>query len=254
MTRAQAAVWRDSFSLARQALRATRDNWLAHGQLGAAFVVRGDLDMAIRHYLEALAIVPRHAPTHSNLGSVYAHAGRGAEALRHFRAAVEFDPRYAPAHLNLGLALEGAGQLEKSEEEYRRAIALDPDKPQAWNNLGSLLLAMGRVEESIDSYRAAIETDQTYADAHFNLGLALLRKGEPDAAAAGLGEASRIRPGDIPTQMVLGDTLLRVGRGVEAEQAYLGALAVDPGLQAARDSIERARSLSTGGIPPAGRR
>ena len=42
--------------------------------------------------------------------------------------------------------------------------------------------------------------------------------------------------------MVLGDTLLRLDRAGEAEQAYRAALAADPGLQAARDGIARARA------------
>jgi tetratricopeptide (TPR) repeat protein len=249
MARSQTAVWRDSFSLARHALRATRGNWLAHGQLATAAAAQGDLDTAQLHYLEALAIVPRHAPTHNNLGSVYAHAGRGDEALRHIRRAVELDPGYAPAHLNLAIVAAAAGNAGEAESAFRRAIALDPEAPHAWDGLGSLLLAGGRVSEAVEAYQGALARDPEYADARFNLGLALLRRGDAAAAAASLGEAARIRPGDIATQMVLGDTLLSLGRSGEAEQAYLGALAVDPRLQAARDGVARARALTPGRAP-----
>ena len=56
----QTTYWRDSQTLWTRTLRATNDNWLAHGNLGAALVDLGQLDAAAHEYHEAIRLRRLH--------------------------------------------------------------------------------------------------------------------------------------------------------------------------------------------------
>ncbi len=54
----QAGFWKNDFTLFSHALAVNQDDYVAHLNLGAAFMEKGDLDGAVRHYQEILRIRP----------------------------------------------------------------------------------------------------------------------------------------------------------------------------------------------------
>src|SRR5262249_9447222 len=84
----QIAVWRTTETLFGHALTVTRDNYLAHNNLGVALARKGDLDGAIRHYEEAIRISPRYAIAMNSLGLALARQGKLDEALAKFSEAL----------------------------------------------------------------------------------------------------------------------------------------------------------------------
>src|SRR5947209_11981915 len=70
LTRDQIRYWRDSEPLFRHALLVTRNNHLAHAQLGAALEKQGKLDDAITEFKEDLNEKPNFPEAHNNLGIV----------------------------------------------------------------------------------------------------------------------------------------------------------------------------------------
>jgi Flp pilus assembly protein TadD len=76
----------------------------AHYHLGHALFLKGDLEGAKKHYLEAARLDPK-APVHNSLGVVYMKLGQTAEAIAEFNEALRLRPNDADAAENLRFAL-----------------------------------------------------------------------------------------------------------------------------------------------------
>jgi tetratricopeptide (TPR) repeat protein len=74
----------------------------------------------------------------NDLGARLVRTGDPAQALRHFIRAVELEPRHAQAQLNLGLTLEQIGELERAAQHYRAAIGAKADFADAHFQLAHL--------------------------------------------------------------------------------------------------------------------
>jgi tetratricopeptide (TPR) repeat protein len=70
----------------------TKDNHLAHYNLGVALYNSGRFDDGILHCNEALRINPDDEGTHLAVGSALVHLGRREDALSHFREALRINP------------------------------------------------------------------------------------------------------------------------------------------------------------------
>ena len=82
--------------------------------LGSLDEDTGDVEQAIRHYRQALALSPDYADAHFNLAAALARAGRNSDALRHWQRYLELDAgspwaRIARAHLEVLEPPEGGG-------------------------------------------------------------------------------------------------------------------------------------------------
>ncbi|MEZ5312231.1 MAG: O-antigen ligase family protein [Thermoanaerobaculia bacterium] len=91
-----------------------------------------------------------------------------------------------------------------------------------------------RFRSSVDLYREALVVDPWSAAARRGLGAVLLETGDLASARAEVGEAVRLAPRSIETQLLLGRVALTQGDFATARSAYEAARAVDAG---------RARSL-----------
>jgi Flp pilus assembly protein TadD len=76
----------------------------AHYYLGHTLFLKGDLEGAKKHYLEAARLDPK-APVHNSLGVVYMKLGQTREAIAEFNEALRLRPNDANAAENLRYAL-----------------------------------------------------------------------------------------------------------------------------------------------------
>jgi tetratricopeptide (TPR) repeat protein/succinate dehydrogenase hydrophobic anchor subunit len=257
----QAGYWRNNASLFEHALAVTRDNAVAHNNLGASLLDAGNLAAAEGHLVEAVRLKADYPDGLANLGACRAKQGRLEEAGELFQRALEVRPT-APVHYNLANLLSRQGKLEEAEAHYEAALRLNPELVQAWYNLGILEATRGRMEvaaqdytaalrikpddaeahislgallggqkkfdEAILHFKAALRAAPDNADAHFNLAAALNAKGDFAGAAAEFAEACRLRPEDIGTRESLGLALLYGGRMSEAARQLQEVLRARP--------------------------
>ena len=90
LTEHQLRFWRDSETLFRHALAVTRDNDIAHANLGVALEQQGKLDEALAEYRAAAKLAPGRYQTHNNLGNLLDKMGqpeRGAGRISRSRPA-----------------------------------------------------------------------------------------------------------------------------------------------------------------------
>lgn len=72
----QIRTWQNSVTLFENAVRATRENYLAHYNLGIVLAQRGRLEQALIHYQEAIRIRPDYPDARSRLAEVLEKLGK----------------------------------------------------------------------------------------------------------------------------------------------------------------------------------
>ena len=203
LSRVQVGYWKDSETLFRHALDVTRDNWVAHENLGIALAQAGRLPEAIGHWEQALRARPDYADALNNLGYALTRSGRLPEAIEHLEQAVRIEPDYAQAHNNLGVAFVQVGRLPEAIVQFEQALRVEPDFAEAHSNLGNTLAHVGRLPEAIAQYEQALRIEPDHAEVHYNLGLALEQVGRIQEAIAHYQQALRIKPDLIQAQNAL---------------------------------------------------
>jgi Flp pilus assembly protein TadD len=245
LTWKQVQYWENNITLYKHTLKHTSNNVIIHNNLGFALDKQSRTEEAIRHYLQALRVMPDYVHVHNNLGIALDKQGRTEEAIRHYLQALRLRPDYAEAHNNLGFALDKQGRTEEAIKHYLQALRLRPDYTEAHKNLGFTLDKQGRTEEAIEHYLQALRLKPDYAEAHNNLGIALDKQGRTEEAIEHYLQALQLKP-DISFDIALfraevhnnlGISLGKQGRTEEAIRHYLQALRLKPDYAEAHNNL-----------------
>jgi tetratricopeptide (TPR) repeat protein len=102
LTWQQCSYWKNSITLFSHALQVTRDNVLAHNNLGFALFNEGKIEEAIDNYNKALRITPDNVPSYNHRGIAYATLGHYQLAIEDFNEAIRLGPKVAQAYNNRG--------------------------------------------------------------------------------------------------------------------------------------------------------
>ncbi len=240
LTRRQLVYWKDSETLLRHTLDATRDNFMAQNNLGVALIKQRQLDEAITRLQEAIRLAPTYAEAYNNLGTALALQGRLDDAIATLQQCLRLKPDYAKAHNDLGAAFGRQGRLDEAIAHLQKAVHLVPDFADARSNLGDALAAKGHFDEAISQYQQAIQQNPKYADTHNHLGLALSSKGRLDEAITQFQQALKLNPDYAEAHASLGAALARQGRLDEAISHLQEAVRLKPGYVPAQNNLAAA--------------
>jgi tetratricopeptide (TPR) repeat protein len=159
LTENQLRCWRDSETLFRHALAVTKDNSIAHVNLGIALDQQGRYAEALAEYREAARLVPGRYRIHNNLGNLLDKMGRPEQALAEYREAVRLKPELSSLHDGLGSILAELGRFAEAMNEFTNAARLDPVYPWTYWEMGKSLLKQGRDAEAMDCLHEALRLD-----------------------------------------------------------------------------------------------
>jgi protein O-mannosyl-transferase len=193
-THAQARLWRTSETLFEHALRVTRDNDLAHNNLGHVMNERGRYAEAVPHFREALRIRSEYPHAHTNLVRALFMLSEFDSAAAELNRWLADHPADAAALSNLALVRAWQGDRAEAARLYNAAVASDSGNVGARRGLGALLMAAGDAAGAIPHLEKAIALDDTDAETRGHLGDALFLRGEYGAAIEHYREALRLRP------------------------------------------------------------
>lgn len=179
----QIGYWKDSETLSRHALEVTRDNPVALNIYGIALSKRGQIDDAIKCWLEAVRIAPHYAHALGNLGTAYFRKGQLDESIKWSSEAIKSKPGLAGAYMNLGAALGVKGRLDEAIAALQQAVRLAPNDPQTHYNLGYALAGKGRYDEAIAEYEKALRLKPDDRGAHLGIQAAAAAKAKRPSEA-----------------------------------------------------------------------
>jgi tetratricopeptide (TPR) repeat protein len=145
-------------------------------------------------FRHAAAVTKNNSIAHYNLGEYYAGKGRLDEAIDHYLKAIQIKPGYDDALNDLGIALAKKGDLDEAVARIREAIRYAPDKADAYYNLGNIFVMQHKLDEAVSAYNGALRIKADYPEAHNNLANVLLTQGHRDAATEHYREVLRLKP------------------------------------------------------------
>ncbi len=249
----QVQFWQNSAALFSRAVQVTRDNCIAHNNLGIALAWEGKIDAAAAEYREALRIKPDYADAHANLGRALARQSRREDAVVQYRAALAETAAAADPHSrdlawalhgDLGRALAELGRRDDALAELGEAVRLRPDSIEAHTNLGNALRDAGQLSSAIDQYRQAVALGPDRPEALYNLGTALAQSGQLADAIEQLDRALRLKPDYPEAHNNLATALLQSGRRDDAIEHYREAVRLKPDYQQAQQALQIVLSSS----------
>ena len=123
----QVHIWSDSVTLWEHTLRLTRDNGIAHFNLGVQFVGTGRVDDGIRQLREAVRLEPRYAIAHNRLALAIDSKGHTPEVTKLLADVVKILPTSSDAYANLGISLAKDGRNAEAIEAFSQALILNPN-------------------------------------------------------------------------------------------------------------------------------
>ena len=128
-------IWQNSITLFEHAVLVTRNNSLAHLNLGAAMAEEKKYEQAFNHFQRAADIDPDDASAYNNMGYVRLQQQRYQEAEPLLRRALQLDVRSPAGHNNLGKVFWYQNRADSAIVHFRQAVALMPDFIEARENL-----------------------------------------------------------------------------------------------------------------------
>jgi tetratricopeptide (TPR) repeat protein len=225
----QTGYWRNSESLWLQTLAVTKNNDLAHNNLGSTWWRSGRVDDAIREYQAALKITPESPLARNNLGSAFLKQGKATEAIQEFRRVLSHNPQSITGRFNLADALLKSGRATEAIDEYEKALVIEPDFAQGHLALGHALMRADRLDDAIAQFKIAVQLQPGHAHARNNLATAFAAKHQWGDAIRCWRETLEIDPNNVAAQSGLAWTL---------------ATAPDPMLRNGAEALAISRHLS----------
>jgi len=178
--------------------------------LGLSEWKAGDLDGAEDAFLHALELKPDHQKSLVNYGRVLIAMDRNADARTQVEMALAANPGSTEAIRVMGRINHNLGLLDEAAASYGTVLELHPDDFWALNNLGLILIQQDKFEDALSP----------------------------------LAKASILRPDIACIQNNLGVALERTGHFMAASEAFILALAADPGYDKASQSLARVQGLT----------
>ncbi len=203
-------------------------NARAQHNLGLYLAIKGESDLAIARYEQALRLQPDFSRAHLNLGEVLVAQGKQKQAIEHFEKAVALEPELARPYIRLGAELLKAGHTQKAMEQFKLALIVLPKSAMAHNNLGIAYLIEGNPAQALGHFKKAISIWPDYTQAQYHYGLALLFSGKPLMAKIPFTRVLGQAPEFAKARWGLADTELILGNKDEAERIYGDFFPHDP--------------------------
>jgi hypothetical protein len=146
LTWQQCGYWKNNTTLFSNALQVTKDNYLAHNNLGLTLFTEGNTEEAIYHYNKAIRIKTKYTDAYFNRGVAYFKLGQYQRAIDDYNESIRLKPHYADVYKNRGSAYFKLAQYQRAIDDYSEAIHLKPDYIDVYINRGLAYSMQGNNE------------------------------------------------------------------------------------------------------------
>ena len=158
-------------------------------------------------------------------------------AIEAYSGAVALRPDSMLAHLRRGEAYQQRGDLDAAVRDFRDAAALDAAATRPREELGDVLYQLQRYQRSADAYDSVLVIDDRLSRVDYKLALARYRAGDTQGAVTALARTSQGPDATAEMQYLLGLAFRDLSRTGDAERSFEQAVALSPGLMAAREEL-----------------
>ena len=226
--------------LLEKALRTCPVDYEARRHYAEVLWKRGAQKEAIAQLEEAVRLMDQDSTLRVRLAEMQLEFGYADKARQTAEEALDLDPKLASAWAIRGRAMRAAGQKPQALADFHRALGYAPgdrqillevaelyrqlnqpqralatlqaladtynpgEEPRDVLHLTALAYkALGRYEDAVESLATAVIRQTPTAELFYDLGDAELLAGRPDAAAAAVEQALRLKPDHQPSRQLL---------------------------------------------------
>ena len=153
---------------------------------------RGDFDLAIAEYTEAIKLDPSIAWAFIDRGVARLRSGELDNALRDLNTGIQLDSRHAwPYHDRATIFLR-TNRLQEAIADYTEALRINPEMAWSYHDRGAARVALGQFSEAIADFTEAIQRDPNLESAYRHRADAYRALGQTERAAADLRLAEEV--------------------------------------------------------------
>jgi tetratricopeptide (TPR) repeat protein len=132
---------------------------VAYRKRAVAWKLRGELDIAIADFNEAIRLNPKSAMAFNGRAIVWDAKRDYDKTIADYTEALRIDPKNAGLFYNRGIAWRKKNDYDKAIADYSEALRLDPKFALALNNRGIAWAAKKEYDKAIADYNEAIRLD-----------------------------------------------------------------------------------------------
>jgi Tfp pilus assembly protein PilF len=160
--------WQNGVKLFTHALKVTRNNIIAHNNLGQAMSKQGKYNEAFIHYVKALEINPNYMLAHNNLANIYFTRRKYEKSIFHYKKALNITPDCEVVHYNMGKILIQQGKGKDGLLHLLEAIKIKPEFAQAYNEIGLIFARQGDYKKACIYFSKAVKARPNFVMAKIN--------------------------------------------------------------------------------------
>ena len=128
----------------------------AYNLRGSAYYDKGEDDIAIADFNDALRMGPPSGIIFHNRGNAWRSKGEYAKAIADYDQSIKLGPPSAFSWQNRGISKRALGDLDSALADINEAIRLDPELPQPLTNRAVIWRAKGDLDRAIADTTEAI--------------------------------------------------------------------------------------------------
>jgi tetratricopeptide (TPR) repeat protein len=224
----QCGHWQNSIKLWNYNLQITKNNALAHNNLGLALFTNGKSKEAIGHYNKAIRLIPDNVIFYNNRANSYAALGQLKRAIEDYNEAIRLNPHFSDAYCNLGIIQIKLGLYQNASDYFSKAIRLRPDDASYYSDRGISYANLGQYRLAMEDYNHAISLKPNDADLYYIRGAAYHNLGRYQSAVDDFNEAIRLKPSNAGFFYNRGNAYFKLGRYQSAVDDFNEAIRLKP--------------------------
>jgi protein O-mannosyl-transferase len=228
LTWKQCGYWKNSSNLCNQILRATKDNYVAHLNLGSVLFDEGKTEEAIAHYNEVIRIRPNLSLSYNKRGLAYARLGQYQKAFDDLNKVILLKPDYADAYNSRAIIYNNLGQQQQALKDLNKAIFLKPDHAEASNNRGIIYQILGQHQRAVEDFNKAISLKPDNPSIYYNRGTSYINLANYQKAIDDNSKAISLNPDFFDAYNNRAFIYLKLGQYQQAYDDYSKAILIKP--------------------------
>jgi tetratricopeptide (TPR) repeat protein len=224
-TYSQIQYWKNGETLFRQAIKHTKNNYIAHNNLGACltnpmeslkhfnqsiqinpgYIIghinkgnclfsMGKIKEAALVYQSILKNAPYHTQANMALAELYYHQNQLKQALQCYHHALKNADNCFPIYYRIAQIFQESGKWIEAQYFYSHALQLNPLSSETHYAYGTLLISRNQIKKAISHVKRALELDPDDTKAHNSLSELYARNGQMDKAFYHISIARKLAP------------------------------------------------------------
>lgn len=189
-------------------------------QLGHAYTLNSNFELALETYKEASEFMPESAELQTTLGLLHLRMGRNDEAFEKLGSSLALNPRDVRTILAAGSIIQDHKDWDVALLKYRIAAAQSPNNSQLWNNIGMCFFGKRKLLAAIACLRRASYLAPFEWIIQYNLGIVHLHTGQFASAFHHLSAAIQLHKDFAASYHYLAVALSRLGDAQNAIASY----------------------------------